>query len=85
MKTSSHLRIEPILLFWVNAGIPDLDLCDPLAAEPLSGKLQRLEELGMVMRHLDADGQIAWKASPSMLPHFAGLQRDAEDELKDDR
>lgn len=47
--------------------------------------LQEVEGAGFAMRYVDTDGQIAWKASPSLLDHLADLQRDAEDELADDR
>jgi hypothetical protein len=85
MNSSPILRIDPILHFWIDAGIPDIELCGLAAGEMLAERLQKLEEMGFAMRYLDSDGQIGWKASPSMLGHLAGLQRDAEDELNDDR
>jgi hypothetical protein len=35
------------------------------------------------MRYLNAKGQIAWKASPSMLSRLADAEREVEDDLED--
>jgi hypothetical protein len=35
------------------------------------------------MRYLDAEGQIAWKATPRMLVRLADAERDARDDLRD--
>jgi hypothetical protein len=35
------------------------------------------------MRHLNAEGKIAWKPSPSMLTHLADAEREAEADLAD--
>jgi len=35
------------------------------------------------MRHLDANGKIAWRASPRFLTMLADAEREAQDELDD--
>ena len=41
---------------------------------------RKFEEAGEAMRHLNANGKIAWKATPAMLSRLA----DAEQEVRDD-
>jgi hypothetical protein len=45
--------------------------------------LRDFERRGDAMRHLNAEGKIAWKPSPSMLTHLADAERDAEADLAD--
>ena len=35
------------------------------------------------MRHLNAKGQIAWKASPWMLSRLADAEREVKDDMED--
>jgi hypothetical protein len=42
-----------------------------------------LEASGDAMRFVDADGRIAWKATPRLCDHLRDLERDAQDELED--
>jgi hypothetical protein len=35
------------------------------------------------MRHLNAKGQIAWKASPTMVQKLADAEREVEDDMED--
>ena len=78
-------RMEKTLRFWVN--------CQYERRKRRGGSLTRTEliaqilreheEEGHAMRYLDVQGEIAWKASPSMLSKLADLQRDAEEDLAD--
>jgi hypothetical protein len=45
--------------------------------------LRQYQERGDAMRYLDANGKIAWKASPRFLTMLADAERDARDELED--
>lgn len=43
--------------------------------------LREFERRGDAMRHLNAQGKIAWKPSPMMVMELADAERDAEAEL----
>ena len=45
--------------------------------------LIELEAAGDAMRFVDAEGQIAWKATPSLRQYLMDLQLDAEADLED--
>jgi hypothetical protein len=45
--------------------------------------LAELEATGHAMRSLDADGRIAWKATPSLCQYLMDLQLDAKADLED--
>lgn len=45
--------------------------------------LRAYEEAGDAMRHLNAKGKIAWKATPRMLSRLADAEREARDDLAD--
>ena len=52
--------------------------------EQVSAKtLVELECGGDAMRFVDAEGRIAWKATPQLRDHLMGLERDAQDDLAD--
>jgi hypothetical protein len=46
--------------------------------------LREYERHGDAMRYLNAKGQIAWKASPSMLSRLADAEREVEDDDMED-
>jgi hypothetical protein len=46
----------------------------------LSEILQQYEEAGDAMRYLNAQGGVAWKASPRMLARLADAERAVEDD-----
>ena len=48
-----------------------------------AGTLAELEATGDAMRFLDAEGRIAWKATPSLCQYLMDLQLDAEADLED--
>ena len=45
--------------------------------------LAELEATGEAMRYLNSDGQIAWKATPSLCQNLMDLRLDAEADLED--
>ena len=45
--------------------------------------LIELEAAGNAMRFVDTNGQIAWKATPSLCQYLNDLELDAEDDLED--
>jgi len=45
--------------------------------------LREYERSGDAMRYLNANGQIAWKASPLMLQKLADAEREVEDDMAD--
>ena len=52
---------------------------DQVSAEVLA----ELEAAGDAMRFVDANGRIAWKATPQLRNYLMDLQLDAEDDLED--
>jgi hypothetical protein len=54
------------------------------AREPISAEmLFELEATGDAMRYLKSDGQIAWKATPTLCDYLMDLRLDAEADLED--
>jgi hypothetical protein len=45
--------------------------------------LAELEASGDAMRFINAQGRIAWKATPSLFQYLKDLELDAEDDLED--
>jgi hypothetical protein len=45
--------------------------------------LAQLEATGDAMRFVDANGRIAWKATPNLCQYLVDLERDAQDDLGD--
>jgi hypothetical protein len=79
------LQMEKILRFWVDCEYEDRRFAAVYRskAELNAQILREYEQRGYAMRYLDAEGRIAWKASPSMLSTLSDLQRDAEEDLAD--
>jgi hypothetical protein len=46
--------------------------------------LEDLEVAGDAMRHLDANGQVAWKATPQLQSFLGDLQADAEADAEEE-
>jgi hypothetical protein len=77
-------RMDATLRFWVDCSYQDMRHAMPHRprAELLSEILREFEASGDAMRHLNCHGQIAWKASPSMLARLADAEREVEDDWK---
>ena len=77
-----RLRMTEVLRFWVDVEYQRIK--NHATGRPrtqlLAQILKKFEEAGDAMRFLNADGQIAWKATPGMLSRLA----DAEQEARDD-
>jgi hypothetical protein len=78
-------RMEKTLRFWVDCEYERKKLASAnrTRIQAIAEILPEHEEGGHAMRYLDVEGEIAWKASPSMLSKLADLQRDAEEDLAD--
>ena len=78
-------RLDKTLRFWVDCSYEDRkhENANRTKAELIAEILHEYERHGDAMRYLNSNGQIAWKASPSMLSILADLQREAEDDLAD--
>jgi hypothetical protein len=74
-----------VLRFWVQCDCPDYWAQDPSSskAEVIAQILREFEAAGDAMRYLNADGRVAWKATPRMLSRLADTEREATDDLAD--
>jgi hypothetical protein len=77
--------MDKTLRFWVDCSYEDKRHQNPARtrAELIAEILREYERCGDAMRHLNTKGQIAWKASPSMLSRLADAERDVEDDMED--
>ncbi len=80
------LRMDKTLRFWVDVAHDDIksDHPDLTKGQLFAHILREYEARGDAMRHLNAKGKIAWKATPSFLNKITDAERDAQDELDDD-
>jgi hypothetical protein len=78
-------RMDKTLSFWVDCSYEDKkhEILNRTRAELIAEILREYEQCGDAMRYLNAKGQIAWKASPSMLSRLADAEREVEDDLED--
>jgi hypothetical protein len=78
-------RMSGILRFWVECDVPDYRARNPnlTKSELIAQILRDFEEAGDAVRFLNADGRVAWKATPRMLIRLADAERDARDDLAD--
>jgi hypothetical protein len=77
--------ITKVLRFWVECEFPDYGAqhSSLTKSELIAQILRSFEEAGDAMRYLNAEGRVAWKASPRMLARLADAEREAEDDLAD--
>ena len=80
-----NFRMEKTLRFWVHCSYEDqrYDNSDRTKNELIAEILREYERCGDAMRYLNAEGKIAWKASPSMLSRLADAEREVEDDMAD--
>jgi hypothetical protein len=50
-------------------------------ADLIAAILREFEEAGDAMRYVNADGRVAWTATPRMLTRLADAEREARDDL----
>jgi len=74
-----------VLRFWVECEFPDYRAqhFSLTKSKLLAQILRAYEEAGDAMRFLNADGRVAWKATPRMLARLADAEREARDDLAD--
>jgi predicted transcriptional regulator len=79
-----NFRMDEPLRFWVDCSYEDKKYEDVnrTKMELIAEILREYERSGDAMRHLNANGQIAWKASPWMLSRLADAEREAKDVLE---
>jgi hypothetical protein len=79
------LHMDKTLRFWVGVAYDEikLDHMKLTNRQLVAQILRQYERRGDAMRCLDANGKIAWKASPRFLTMLADAERDARDELED--
>jgi hypothetical protein len=84
-ELTMKFRMSRILRFWVAVEYEDIENQGPSRAksELIAQILHEFEEAGDAMRHLNADGCVAWKATPRMLARLADAEREAMDDLAD--
>jgi hypothetical protein len=78
-------RMSRILRFWVDVECAVFKNRGPdrPKTEGIAQILRAYEEAGDAMRFLNADGRVAWRATPRMLTRLADAEREAKDDLAD--
>jgi hypothetical protein len=76
-------RMDKTLQFWVDVAYEERkwDAGNLTKHQLLAQILRQYERRGDAMRYLNANGDIAWKASPRFLMMLADAERDARDDL----
>jgi hypothetical protein len=84
-EPSMNFRMDATLRFWVDVAYDEItsDHDNVTKQQLLAQILRQYEERGDAMRYLDANGKIAWKASPRFLTMLADAEREAQDDLED--
>jgi predicted transcriptional regulator len=77
--------MDTTLRFWVDCSYEDrkYKTANRTRAELIAEILQDYERSGDAMRYVNTKGQIAWKASPSMLSRLADAEREVQDDMED--
>jgi hypothetical protein len=79
------IRMPKVLRFWVDVEYERIKKHVPVRprTELIPQILRKFEEAGDAMRFLNADGRVAWKATPRMLIRLADAEQEARDDLAD--
>jgi hypothetical protein len=79
------MRIRKVLRFWVDCEYDENrdQNVGRTRAQLIANILREYEDAGDAMRYLNADGCVAWKATPEMLSKLADAEREAKDDLSD--
>ena len=79
------LTMTKVLRFWVDVEYDRMKNRGPghLRTELVAQILRKFEEAGDAMRFLNADGRVAWKATPGMLARLADAEQEARDDVGD--
>jgi hypothetical protein len=78
-------RMTRVLRFWVDVEYERVKNHRPghLRTELIAQILGKFEEAGDAMRFLNADGRLAWKATPGMVTRLADTEQEAIDDMED--
>jgi hypothetical protein len=84
-EPTMKFRMTKVLRFWVECEFDDVKDQGPSRrkSDVLAQILREFEEAGDAMRYLNADGRVAWKATPRMLTRLADAEQEARDDLAD--
>ena len=79
------IRMTKVLRFWVGVEFERIKNHRPgrPRKELIAQILGKFEEAGDAMRFLNADGRVAWKATPGMLSRLADAEQEAIDDMED--
>jgi hypothetical protein len=79
------IRMDKTLRFWVDVAYENIKSEHPkLTKRQLFAQiLHQYQERGDAMRYLNANGKIAWKATPRFLTMLADAEREAQDDSED--
>jgi hypothetical protein len=82
LKATMKFCMTKVLRFWVDCEYQHIkhETVGPTKTQLVAEILHKFEEAGDAMQYLNADGKMAWKATPEMLTRLA----DAEQEVLDD-
>jgi hypothetical protein len=80
-----NFLMDKTLRFWVDVAYERIKSANSQFSKRqlVTQILQQYERRGDAMRYLNANGKIAWKASPRFLMMLADAERDARDDLAD--
>ena len=80
-----NFRMSKVLRFWVDVEFERIKnhASGRPRTELIAQILREFEEAGDAMRYLDADGRLAWKATPGMLSRLADAEQEAMDDMED--
>jgi hypothetical protein len=80
-----HSCIDEILRFWVDCEYRATGADNASTKSERIGRiLSKFEKAGEAMRYLNADGRIAWKATPSLIGRLADDEREVNDDLDEE-
>jgi ribosomal 50S subunit-associated protein YjgA (DUF615 family) len=79
------VRMTKVLRFWVDVEYQHIkhESAQRSRAQLIAKILRKFEKAGDAMRYLNADGKIAWKATPRMLTSLADAEQEARDDWED--
>jgi hypothetical protein len=83
--TPVKIRTDQVLRFWVDCehDLIKHECVGGNKSQQIPGILQEYEKAGDAMRYLNANGQVAWKATPAMLSRLADAEREADADFED--
>jgi hypothetical protein len=84
-RPAMKFRMDAALRFWIDCSYEDRRYENPkrTRTQLITEILRNYERSGDALRYLNGKGQIAWKASPSMLARLVDAEREIADEMED--